>query len=101
MRIHSKIIEIVHAILVYICMDRDWIKSLFINVEYEKVVEEFIQFAQCNGRKLNVTEVREHLICDGFIISYIIQISYDELIDFLTVSRTKYVIDSTMEERVE
>jgi len=38
--IDSKIIEIVHAILVYICMDRDWINL------YENGVEEFIQFVQ-------------------------------------------------------
>ena len=57
-----------------------------------KGVQEFIQFAQynegisddevkfkchfvnyLNGRKLNVTEVMRHLICDGFLISYMLR----------------------------
>ena len=81
--------EIVHTISIYIRMDRDWINSPCINVEYEKRVEEFIQFVQrnegisdddvkficpcvnyLNTRKLNVTEIREHLICNGFLQSY-------------------------------
>ena len=46
--IHLKITEIVHTISVYKCMDRDWIDLPHINVEYEKGVEEFIQFVQRN-----------------------------------------------------
>jgi len=42
MIIHSKIIEIVHAISVYIHIDRYWINSPHIGVKYEKRVEEFI-----------------------------------------------------------
>ena len=91
MSIDSKITEIVHVISVYIRMDRDWINLPRISVVYENVVEEFIHFAQhfesrsddevkfrclcvnyLNKRKLNATQVREHLICDGFLRSYTI-----------------------------
>ena len=51
-----------------------------------------------NGRKLNATQVKEHLIYDGFLRSYKIWKWHDELIDFPTVSRTEHVVDSTMEE---
>jgi len=40
--IDSKITEIIHAISVYIRMDRDLINLPHINVEYENGVEEFI-----------------------------------------------------------
>jgi len=42
-----------------------------------------------NGRKLNATQVREHLICDGFLKSYTIWTWNGELIDIPTVSRTE------------
>jgi len=51
------------------------------------------------GRKLNATQVREHLICDGFLRSYTIWTWHGELIDIPTVSRTKHVVYSTMKER--
>jgi len=98
-------------------MDRDWINLPRISVEYKNGVEEFIKFAQrydgrsddevkfrcpcvnyLNGRKLNATHVREHLICDGFLRSYIIWTWHDELIDIPTVSRTEHVVHSTMKE---
>jgi len=67
-------------------MDQDWINSVHISDEYERGVEEFIQFAQhnaynsghdevkfrclcvncLNGRRLNVNKIKEHLLCDGF-----------------------------------
>ena len=91
MIIHLKITEIVHTISVYKRMDRDWIFLPRISVEYEKGLEEFIQFAQrhegrsddevnfrcpcvnyLNARKLNSAAIREHLICDGFLPSYTI-----------------------------
>jgi len=68
-------------------MDRDRIKFVRISDEYERGVEEFIQFVQCNtnnnghdgvkfrcpcfncfnGRRLDVNKIREHLLCDGFL----------------------------------
>jgi len=68
-------------------MDRDWINSVRISDEYERGVEEFIQFAQrnannsghdgvkfrcscincLNGNRLNVNKIREHILCDGFL----------------------------------
>ena len=89
-------------------MDQDWINLPRINAEYENGVEEFIKFTQryegrsddevkfrcpcvncLNGRKLNATQVREHLICDGFLKSYTIWTWNGELIDIPTVSRTE------------
>ena len=89
-------------------MDRDWIYFPRISVEYEKGVEEFIQFAQhnegrnddevkfrcpcvncLNARKLNATAIREHLICDGFLPSYTIWTWHGELIHIPNVSRTE------------
>ncbi|KAG2371826.1 uncharacterized protein HKW66_Vig0239470 [Vigna angularis] len=97
--------------------DRGWINLPRISTEYEKGVEDFIEFAQrnastsgddevkfrcpcvncLNGRKLNATDIREHLICDGFIRSYTTWIWHGELTDFPTVSPTENVYDSTMD----
>jgi len=101
-------------------MDRDWINLPHISTEYENEVEEFIQFTQrfesrsddevkfrcpcvncLNERNLNATQVREHLICDGFLRSYTIWTWHDKLIDFPNVSRTEHVVHSTMKERRE
>ena len=54
-----------------------------------------------NTRKLNATEIREHLICDGFLPSYTIWTWHSELIDISTISRTKNVMDTTIEDRLE
>ena len=54
-----------------------------------------------NTRKLNPTEIREHLICDGFLPSYTIWTWHGELIDISTISRTKTVVDTTIEDRLE
>ena len=68
-------------------MDRNWINYVCISDEYERGVEEFIQFTQrnannsgqdgatirckcvncLNGRILDVKIIREHLLCDGFL----------------------------------
>jgi len=70
-------------------MDRNWINSVSISDEYEREVEEFIQFAQhntnnsghdgakircpcvncLNGRILDVKKIKERLLCDGFLQS--------------------------------
>jgi len=99
-------------------MNQDWINLPRISAECENVVEELIKFAQryegrsddevkfrcpcvncLNGRKLNATQVREHLICDGFLRSYTIWTWHGELIDIPIVSRTEHVVHSTMKER--
>jgi len=118
--IHLKMTKIVHTISVYKRMDRDWIYLPCISVKYKKEVEEFIQFAQrnegrnddevklispcvncLNARKLNATKITEHLICDGFLLSYSIWTWHDELIYFPTISQIENVVDSTMEDRRE
>ena len=101
-------------------MDRDWINLPRISAECENEVEEFIKFAQryegrsddevkficpcvncLNGRKLNATQVREHLICDGFLRSYTIWTWHGELIHIPAIYRTEYIADSSMKERRE
>ena len=101
-------------------VDWDWINLPHINAEYENGVEEFIKFVQryerrsddevkfrcpcincLNERKLNATQVREHLICDDFLRSYTIWTWHDELINIPTVSRTEHVVHSTMKERLQ
>jgi len=72
-------------------MDRNWINYVRISDKYERGVKKFIQFAQCNannsghdgakircpcvnclnGRILDVKNIREHLLCDDFLRSYI------------------------------
>ena len=98
-------------------MDRNWINLPRISAEYERGVEEFIQFAQrnegrsddevkfrcpcvncLNGRKLNATQIREHLICDGFLRCYTTWIWHGEEIHFPIDSQTENVTNSTMEE---
>ena len=71
-------------------MDRNWINFVRIANEYERGVEECIQFVQrntnnsvhdgakisfpcvncLNGRILDVKKIWEHLLCDGFLRSY-------------------------------
>ena len=71
-------------------MDQNWINFVHISDEYERGVEEFIQFVQrnannsgldgakikcscvncLNGRILDVKIIREHLLCNGFLRSY-------------------------------
>ncbi len=70
-------------------MDWSWINTPRISDAYKKGVEEFLQFAEhnvvsynngvrircpcvncLNGRILSVFEIREHLLCDGFLKNY-------------------------------
>ena len=68
-------------------MDRSWIYARRTTDEYEKGVEEFLEFARRNGRdsngrfycpcvkclnerRLNVEEIKDHVLCDGFCKSY-------------------------------
>jgi len=50
---------------------------------------------------LNAIEIREHLICDGFLRGYSISKWHNKLIDFQTTSQPEHVLDSTMEDRLE
>ena len=70
-------------------------------IKYERGLEEFIQFAQCNannsgqdeakiwclsvnflnGRILDVKMIREHLLCDGFLRSYTAWTWHGELLN--------------------
>jgi len=44
-------------------MDRDWINSIHISDEYEKGVEEFIQFAQCGANSSGDDGVKFRCSC--------------------------------------
>jgi len=72
---------------IYVVMDQSWITSSRITNEYEKGVEEFLQFAKRNGagvnnnyfcpcclnvRRQDFELIREHVLYDGFLKSYII-----------------------------
>ena len=85
------------------------INSLCISDEYERGVEEFIQFAQrnvinnghdgakircpcvkcLNGRILDFKIMREHLLCDRFLRSYKTWAWHGELLNLSRVSVTK------------
>jgi len=101
-------------------MDRNWKNSLGISDEYERGVEEFIQFAQCNainsghdgakircpcvnclnGRILNVKIMREHLLCDEFLRSYKTCTWHGKLLNLPHVSVTEEYMGSTMDDAV-
>ncbi|XP_025980033.1 uncharacterized protein LOC114371726 [Glycine soja] len=87
-------------------MNRSWIQAPCISDEYEKGVEDFLQFAQqhapvfggnylcpcvncVNGRHQSLDDIRSHLICDGFSLSYTNWIWHDELPDMSTTANTE------------
>jgi len=94
--------------------------SIRISEEYERGVEEFIQFAQrnttnsghdgakircpcvncLNGMILDVNIMREHLLCDGFLRSYTTWTWHGELLNLSRVSVTEEYVGSTMDEAV-
>ena len=89
-----------------------------ISEEYERGVEEFIQFAQrnainsghdgaknrcpcvncLNGMILDVNIMREHLLCDGFLRSYTTWTWHGELLNLPRVSVTEKYVGSTTDE---
>jgi len=101
-------------------MDRSWINTLRISDAYEKGIEEFLQFAQhysisnyngvkikclcvncLNGRILSVSEIREHLLCDGFLKNYTTWTWHGELFDLPTVHRALEEVDFSVDDRLE
>jgi len=98
-------------------MDRNWIKYVHISDEYEKGVEEFIQFAannsghdgakiRClcvnclNGTILDVKIMWKHLLCDGFLRSYTTWTWHGELLNLPHVFVTQKYVGSTMDDAV-
>jgi len=101
-------------------MDRSWINTPQISDTYEKGVEEFIQFAEhnavsykngvrircpcvncLNGRILSVSEIREHLLCDGFFKSYTIWTWNGELLDLPSVHGGSEEVHFSMDDRLK
>ena len=98
-------------------MDRSWINTPRISDSYEKGVEEFIQFTKhnvvscnngrcpcvycLNGRILSVSEIREHLLCDGFLKNYTTWTWHDELLDLPTVRGASKEVDFSVDDRLE
>ena len=101
-------------------MDRSWINTPRISDTYEKGVEEFIQFAKhnvvsckngvrircpcvncLNGRILSVSEIREHLLCDGFLKSYTTWMCHGELLDLQSVPGALEEVHFSMDDRLE
>jgi len=101
-------------------MNRNWINFVCISDEYERGVEEFIQFAQCNannsghdgvkiscssvnclnGRRLDVKKIREHLLCDELLRSYTTWTWHGDLLNLPRVSVTEEYVGSTMDDAV-
>ena len=91
-----------------------------ISYEYKRGVEEFIQFAQCNannssrngakirclcvnyfnGRILDVKKIREHLLFDGFLLSYKTWTCHGELLNLPRLSVIEEYVGSTMDDAV-
>ncbi|KAK7346843.1 hypothetical protein VNO80_21366 [Phaseolus coccineus] len=102
-------------------MDRSWIHCARISDEYERGVEEFIQFAQrnainsgrdggkircpcvncLNGRILDVNIMREHLLCDGFLRSYTTWTWHGELLNLPRVSVTEEYVEAEHDDVVD
>ncbi|KAH1233938.1 hypothetical protein GmHk_09G026264 [Glycine max] len=87
-------------------MNRSWIQAPRISDEYEKGVEDFLEFVQqhapvlgekyfcpcvncVNGRRHSLDDIRSHLICDGFSQSYTNWIWHGELPDMSTTADTE------------
>jgi len=89
-------------------MDRSWTNLPHISDDFERRVEEFTQFSQhndgsvgnrvrirclcvncLNGRRLDVAEIRDHLLCDGFVKNYTTWMGHSELLDMPSVFETR------------
>ena len=89
-------------------MNRIWIQEPCISDEYEKGVEDFLEFSRTNapvvggkffcpcvncvnGRRHSLNEIRAHVICDGFSRSYTNWIWHGEMPDIPTTVDTEAV----------
>uniref|UniRef100_A0A151UF66 Transposase-associated domain-containing protein n=1 Tax=Cajanus cajan TaxID=3821 RepID=A0A151UF66_CAJCA len=98
-------------------MDRSWINARRITDEYQNGVEQFLEFAQqnraylngkfycpcvncLNGRRRVIDEIRDHIICDGFLMSYTTWIWHGEDKETQTVAQTEQA-DVEMEDQIE
>jgi len=101
-------------------MDRDWINLVCISDEYERGVEQFIQFVQhnanksgdgvkfrclrdncLNGRNLDVNKIREHLLCDEFLRSYTTWTWHGELLHLPNVFIFQEYVQSTIDDTMD
>ena len=101
-------------------MIRSWINTPRINDTYKKGVEEFIQFPKhnvvscnngvrircpcvncLNGSILSVSEIREHLLCDGFLKSYTTWTWHCELLNLPSVRGASEEVHFSMDDRLE
>ena len=89
-------------------MNRSWIQAPRISDDYQKGVEDFLQFVQqhapvlsgnyfcpcvncVNGRRQSLNNIRSHLICDEFSPTYTNWIWHGELPHMSTVAHTEVV----------
>jgi len=54
-----------------------------------------------NGRILDVAEIREYLLCDGFLKNYTTWMWHGELVETQTVTEEHRFVESTIEDRLE
>ncbi|XP_020203464.1 uncharacterized protein LOC109789016 [Cajanus cajan] len=98
-------------------MDRSWVNARRIIDEYQNGVEQFLELAQrnqadlngkfycpcvncLNGRRHVIDEIRDHLICDGFLTSYTTWIWHGEDKETQIVAQTEQD-DVEMEDQIE
>ena len=101
-------------------MDRSWINTPRIIDAYEKEVEEFLHFGQHNAvsndngvtircpcvnclneRILSISEIREHILCDGYLKNCTTWIWHGELLDLPSVSGALEFVNFSMDDRLE
>jgi len=98
-------------------IDRSWIKAQYISDDYQKGVEDFLQFAQqnalelvvnyfcpcvkcINGRLQSLNDIRSHLISEWFSMTYTNWIWHGELPHMSTAPHTE-AVDVQTEDRME
>jgi len=101
-------------------MDRGWIDTPRTRDAYKRGVEKFIYFAQCNvvsnhnrvriryhcvnclnGRILNISKIRKHLLCDGFLENYTTWTWHNELLHLPRLCGASKFVDFSMDDRLE
>jgi len=101
-------------------MDRSWINKPRISDAYERWVEEFIQFAEhnvvsnnngvrikcpcvncLNGMILSISEIREHILCDGFVKNYATWTWHGELLHLPSMRGSLEFVEFSMDDRLK
>jgi len=88
-----------------VVMGQSWINASRISDVYDKGVEDFLEFAEwngarinvryycrcvncVNGRRLDIKMIRKHVICDGFLKNYTTWTWHGKVLDLPHISET-------------